>query len=196
VCPNESDPEDGIVAAVQAVRAGDLQAYATIVKRFQASLTTLCMAILRDRQAAEALAEDVFVRAFRRLGSFDVRRPMKPWLATIACRLAQEGWRAEIRQRRLLAVAAAQRDSADREPSPSDQLLACERSETLWRCIGALPVAQRTAVVLYYRENLNVDEVAGAMRVAPGTVKTHLFRARAQIKECLLASGFDEGDLT
>ena len=51
------------LAAVHAVRAGDVQAFATIVRRFQASILTLCVAILRDRQAAEELAQDVFVQS-------------------------------------------------------------------------------------------------------------------------------------
>ena len=90
VAPNDSDPEREIVQAVCAVRAGDVQAYAAIVNRFQASIMTLCVAILRDPQAAEELAQDVFVRAYQRLDTFDVRRPMKPWLVKIAYRLAQK----------------------------------------------------------------------------------------------------------
>ena len=89
----DSEQEREIIAAVRAVRAGDVQSYATIVKRFQASIMTLCVAILRDRQAAEELAQDVFVQAYRRLDTFDLRRPMKPWLAKIAHRLALQRWR-------------------------------------------------------------------------------------------------------
>ena len=65
----------------------------------------------------------------------------------------------------------------------------------LWQAVQALPLAQRTAVVLYYRENMAVSDVARAMDVSPGSVKTHLFRARAQIQRELLVLGFDEGDL-
>ena len=54
---------------------------------------TICVAILHDRQAAEELAQDVLVRAYQRLDTFDVTQPMKPWLVKIAYRLAQEHWR-------------------------------------------------------------------------------------------------------
>ncbi len=190
---DEADATGEIARVVHAVRTGDTNAFATIVEHFQASLLTLCMAIVRDPRAAEELAEDVFVRAYERLGSFDPRRPMMPWLAAIAYRLAQERWRGQARQRRREA-AAAERDIERGELSPPARLMARERTELLWRCVDALPLAQRAAVLLYYRENLSLDEIAAALGVSAGTVKTHLFRARAQIKKSLQASGFEEGD--
>ncbi len=77
---------------------------------------------------------------------------------------------------------------------PADRLFAEEQSRVLWQAVFALPESQRTAVVLYYRENLTVEEVAHAMGISTGTVKTHLYRARAQIKVTLQGKGFDKGD--
>ncbi len=193
----DSDQESEIIAAVRAVRAGDVQAYATIVRRFQASIMTLCVAILRDRQAAEELAQDVFVKAYQRLDRFDVRRPMKPWLVKIAHRLAQQRWRQRAREagrRRLDAVAKLERDQCD--PEPADRLQVDEQSELLWQAVHNLPLGERTAVVLYYRESMTIKDVARAMSVSPGTVKTHLFRARAKIQVKLRDRGFDEGDIS
>jgi RNA polymerase sigma factor (sigma-70 family) len=196
VIAKDSIPEPDVADAVHAVRAGHAQAYATIVERFQGPLMTLCAAILRDRQAAEELAQDVFVRAYQRLDAFDVRQPMKPWLVTIAYRLARQRWRTQRREAEHRQAAATLRQARARDdPGPTGRLLADEQSETLWQVVYELPMAQRTAVVLYYREGLTVNEVARAMGVSPGTVKTHLFRARAQIQVGLRAKGYDEGDL-
>ncbi len=195
MAPNDSDPEREIIDAVHTIRAGDVQAYATIVRQFQGSIMTLCTAMLRDRQAAEELAQDVFVQAFRRLDAFDVRRPMKPWLVKIAYRLAQQRWRRQaneaVRQRAVAGL--VRQDHSDVQPG--DGLRADEQAESLWQAVYALSEAQRTAVVLYYRENLKVEDVAEAMGIASGTVKTHLFRARRQLHADLQARGFDEGDL-
>ncbi len=79
--------------------------------------------------------------------------------------------------------------------SPAERLFAAERSDILWQAVYALPMAERTAVVLYYREEMSVKEVAAAMGISPGTVKTHLFRARSQIQVSLRAKGFEEGDI-
>jgi RNA polymerase sigma-70 factor, ECF subfamily len=194
VVPNDSDVDGEIADAVRAVRAGDVQAYATIVERFQGPLMTLCTALLRNRQAAEELAQDTLVRAYERLDSFDLRQPMKPWLCKIAYRLAQEQRRSRGRETaRQEAVATMHQQSRD-SSEPAERLFADERSEMLWQAVSELPVSQRTAVVLYYRESLSVDEVATAMSVTSGTVKTHLFRARSQIRSTLRARDFDEGD--
>jgi len=195
VVPYKSDSEREIAEAVHAVRAGRAQAYATIVERFQGPVMTVCAAIVRNRQAAEELAQDVFVRAYQRLETFDVRRPMKPWLVKIAYHLAQQRWRGRVRETAHAQVAATILEQNRSDRGPADNLLVDERSAMLWQAVYALPMAQRTAVVLYYREGLTVEEVAKAMGLSPGTIKTHLFRARAQIEISLRAKGFDEGDI-
>jgi RNA polymerase sigma-70 factor (ECF subfamily) len=195
VAPSDSGFERDVADAVRAVRAGDAQAYAIIVKRFQGPLMTLCAAMLRDRQAAEELAQDTLVRAYERLDLFDVRQPMKPWLFKIAYRLAHQGWRTRGREAARREAAAPMLGQDRGNPGPAESLLARERSEMLWQAVSELPMAQRSAVVLYYREDLTVDEVAAAMGVSPGTVKTHLVRARSRIHDLLTGRQFDEGDI-
>ena len=120
---------------------------------------------------------------------------MKPWLVKIAHRLALQRWRQRAREEsRLDAMARLEKDQ--RDPEPADRLQVDERSELLWQAVQALPLGERTAVVLYYRENMTVKDVARAMGVTSGTVKTHLFRARAKIQVTLRDRGFDEGDLS
>jgi RNA polymerase sigma-70 factor (ECF subfamily) len=194
--PNESEVEGDVADAVRAVRAGDVQAYATIVERFQGPLMTLCTAMLRDRQAAAELTQDALVRAYERLDLFDVRQPMKPWLSRIAYRLAQQRWRARSREAARREAAAPLIGTSRGDPGPAERLLADERSEILWQAVSRLPMAQRTAVVLYYREGLNVKEMAAAMGVSPETVKTHLVRARSRIHAELTGSPFDGGDIS
>jgi RNA polymerase sigma-70 factor, ECF subfamily len=194
--PNDSESGREIAEAVRAVRAGDVQAYATIVKRFQGPLMTLGTALLRDRQAAEELTQDAMVHAFERLDLFDARRPMKPWLCKIAYRLAQQRWRAHGREQTRLEAAAPLIEPNVRDPGPMETLLAAERSEMLWHAVSRLPMAQRTAVVLYYRESLTVNEVAEAMGISPDTVKTHLVRARGRIHAELTERHFDAGDIS
>ena len=76
---------------------------------------------------------------------------------------------------RLDAAAKLERDQCD--PKPADRLQVDEQSESLWQAVHDLPLGEQTAVVLYYRESMTIKDVARAMSVSPGTVKTHLFRA-------------------
>jgi RNA polymerase sigma-70 factor, ECF subfamily len=193
---NDPEPDRDIVDAVRAVRTGNVQAYATIITRFQGPLMTLCTALLRNRRAAEELAQDTLVQAYERLDLFDLRQPMKPWLYKIAYRLAQQQWRAQSREAAHLKAAATLSTQNRDDSGPAERLLVDEQSEILWHAVSELPMAQRTAVVLYYREHLPVNDVAKTMGVTPGTVKTHLMRARSQIQINLRKSKFDGGDLS
>jgi RNA polymerase sigma-70 factor (ECF subfamily) len=195
VTPNDAETDDEIAKAVRDVRAGNKQAFAEIVTEFQGPLLTLCTAILRDHEAAEDLAQDVFVRAFQRLDTFDERKPMKPWLVKVAYRLAQETGRARSRQTARERAAAKMQERSRNKGSPVARAVAAEHSDILWQSVHALPVAERVAVVLYYREDLSVKDVAAVMGISPGTVKTHLFRARSRIHADLQARGFDRGDI-
>ncbi len=193
--PNESESGREIAEAVRAVRAGDVQAYATIVRRFQGPLMTFCTAMLRDRQAAEELAQDTLVHAYERLDLFDA--PADEALVVQdrlpAGAAAMAGARRET-ARREAAAPLIEQNSTD--PGPVETLLAAERSEMLWQAVSRLPMAQRTAVVLYYRESLTVNEVAEAMGVSPDTVKTHLLRARGRIHAEFTERHFDAGDVS
>ena len=92
--------------------------------------------------------------------------------------------------------AAAKLQCDQRDPEPADRLQVDEQSELFWQAVHDLPLGERTAVVLYYRESMTVKDVARAMSVSPGTVKTHLFCACAKIQVYLQDRGFDEGDLS
>ena len=94
---NDSACDSEIVDAVRAVRAGDAQAYARIVNRYQGPLMTLGMALVSKSPGGRRAAQDVLVRAYERLHLFDERQAMKPWLFKIMCRLAQERRRATTR---------------------------------------------------------------------------------------------------
>jgi RNA polymerase sigma factor (sigma-70 family) len=166
------------------VLAGDADAFSVIVETFQDSVMTIALALRMDGRAAEELTQDVFVRAYERLASFDAARPMKPWLAKIACRLAQDRWRSR-RKEAMRRSAARNQGEASSDPGPLQRLMADERARTLWRALERISPAERTAVMLYYREGLSVDEVAEASGVSAGTVKTLLFRARSHLRIAL-----------
>jgi RNA polymerase sigma-70 factor (ECF subfamily) len=173
-------------AAVRAVRRGDREAYAGLVHAYQHRLFGLVLMIVRRRDAADELTQDAFVRAYTHLAVYDDRREFYPWLATIAVRLAQSWLRRHARDTKREGTSL---DDA-REPATNDapltDLLADERDRALWRSVAALSCGERTVVLLYYRDGLGVRDIAGALGVTDGTVKTLLFRARAHLRERLV----------
>jgi RNA polymerase sigma-70 factor (ECF subfamily) len=179
-----------VLAAVRAVKAGDREAFGRLVELYQARIFALALMMTRDRSGAEEVAQDAFLQAFTRLELYDESRPFHPWLATIAVRLAQTWLR-----RRLRVVAregtalAPEAEPAQATADALDTLIAGERSGCLWRSVAALTSGERTVVALYYRQGLAVKDVARALGVTSGTVKTLLFRARRRLRHLVDVAG-------
>ena len=171
---------------VQRVRAGDVDAFGQIVKGYERRVFALAVMILRNREGADDVTQDAFVRAFERLDLYDVRRPFYPWLATITMRLSMN-WLARHSPgaRRETPIQPESSAYASAAPAALDVLVAEDEGRHLWRLVERLPLGERTAVVLHYRQELSVSEVASAIGVTAGTVKTLLFRARQHLRASL-----------
>ena len=176
----------GTADIVQRVRAGDVDAFGQIVKGYERRVFALAVMVLRNREGADDVTQDAFVRAFERLDLYDVRRPFYPWLATITIRLSRN-WLARHSPgaRRETPIQPESSAYASAAPAALDVLVAEDEGRHLWRLVERLPLGERTAVVLHYRQELSVSEVASAIGVTAGTVKTLLFRARQHLRASL-----------
>jgi RNA polymerase sigma-70 factor (ECF subfamily) len=173
-------------AAVRGVRGGDREAFGPIVDLYQRRLFGLALMVTRDPAGAEEVAQDALVRAFLHLDAYDEGRPFYPWLSTIAVRLAQN-WlvaksRRDTREGAELTPASTPSPTA---LNPLAELVEDEGDRRLWREVAALPSGERTAVILFYRQEMSVGEIASALGVTGGTIKTLLFRARRHLRQAL-----------
>jgi RNA polymerase sigma-70 factor, ECF subfamily len=180
---------DAVVAdAVRAVLAGNNDAFALIVRQYQSAVMTLATVILRDQQAAAEVTQDVFVLAWQRLKSFNLDRPIKPWLLGIAHHIASDCLRKRAIRARKEAAYVQHAGSTAATAQPLDALIADERSRILWKMIDSLPRGEQLAAILFYREGLSVEQVAESLGVSSGTVKTSLFRARKHLYKLMQES--------
>jgi RNA polymerase sigma-70 factor (ECF subfamily) len=177
---NRSDEE-----VVRAIRGGDHQAFAELVHAYQRRLFGLVLMMVREPAGAEEVTQDAFVRAYTHLDAYDGSRPFYPWLASIAVRLAQNWLRQHGRTVRREGTALENAAEPGARPVALAMLIADERSHGLWKAVAALPSGERTAVLLYYRDQLPVRDIARALGVTTGTIKTLLFRARRHLRERL-----------
>jgi RNA polymerase sigma-70 factor (ECF subfamily) len=195
---SEDPDRPAVLGALGAIRDGDSNAFADIVVLYQRRLFGLALMVTRDPSGAEEVAQDAFVRAFAHLDAYDQRRPFYPWLATIAVRLAQN-WlvkHARIGPTQGLPAATEIGSVATPQADPLTQLITNEDDRALWRLVCALPRGERTAVILHYRHEMSVAEIASALGVTAGTVKTQLFRARKTLRTSLdgIVRGQDSND--
>jgi RNA polymerase sigma-70 factor (ECF subfamily) len=167
---------------VRDVRHGDREAFGRLVQTYQGRLFGLVLMMVRQPSGAEEVTQDAFVRACTHLDRYDDDRPFYPWLASIAVRLAQNWLRQHGRTMRREGT------SLDSAPEPGatapalTELITDERSRLLWHAVAALPSGERTAVILYYRDEMAVRDIAAALGVTTGTIKTLLFRARRHLR--------------
>jgi RNA polymerase sigma-70 factor (ECF subfamily) len=139
--------------------------------------------MVRQPAAAEEVTQDAFVRAYTHINSYDDQRPFYPWLASIAVRLAQNWLRSHGRDVRRAGTPLEGAPEPEVAADALDTLIADERSRRLWQQVAKLSSGERTAVLLYYRDELSVGDIARGLGVTTGTVKTLLFRARRRLRE-------------
>lgn len=174
--------DDAIIALIHDGRAGE--AFERLVPAYRRRVFGLAYSLLRDRGAAEDVAQEVFVRLWQALPRYDGRAQLSTWIYAITRNAAISAIR---KQRRAVSLSdpAVFEEVESRSASP-----AAEPSDgALWRLVEALPDKQRLAVTLYYQEERTVEEVAAMMGLPVSTVKTHLHRARASLAAALATAG-------
>ena len=166
---------------VERVKRGDVDAYAAIVTRYQGLAQRTAFVILRDADAAQDAAQEAFVKAYRAIGRFREGAPLRPWLLRIVANEAINRAQASSRHRTLeLAAAGGVPDPA---PSPEARALALERREVLLRAINGMREDDRLVIAYRYFFDLTEAEMAEALGIARGTVKSRLSRALARLRE-------------
>lgn len=161
--------------------AGDADAVRAFVDRFQTLIFSLCLRMLGHRQDAEDATQDVFVRAFRHLDHWDATRPLRPWLLTIAANRCRT--RLAKRTRTPVPMEHTQ------EIAGNNSMRSHDLAEELQRGLTELRDDYRLCFLLFYEQQLSVQEVAATLECPEGTVKTWLYRARKFLAEFLRQRG-------
>jgi RNA polymerase sigma-70 factor (ECF subfamily) len=136
--------------------------------------------VLRQRQDAEEVAQEAFLRAHARYGRLRDRERFRAWLVRVVWRLAIDRWRAD--RRRLARESRATREDVR---TPDDLAASARQAAAIRAAIDALPPKLRMTIVLAAIEGHGVREVASLLRLPEGTVKSRLFLARRQLAEQL-----------
>lgn len=170
-----------------AARGGDRDAYGRIVRACQNTVTAVALAITRDVQASEDIAQEAFLGAWQHLERLHSPDSFLPWLRQIARNLARDHLR---RHRNTpldgpnaeLAMAMA----ADPGQQPMEQVLSDEREMAASELISALPEDSRETLLLFYREGQSSQQVALLLGISDAAVRKRLSRARQLVRDELL----------
>jgi RNA polymerase sigma-70 factor (ECF subfamily) len=163
--------------------AGDQGAMLALVERFQGQVFGLCYRMLGQRQDAEDAAQETFVRVLKNLHRWDETREFQPWLLTIAgnrCRTALSS------RRRRPTGELTEELVADDAP---DQDAGRQLAEEVHLALGHLRPEYRRAFLLFHEQELSYAEIADALDVPLGTIKTWVHRTRRELIDRLRQRG-------
>ena len=180
--------EDRIHLELPAARGGDQAAYGRIVQMSQNATTAIALAITRDVQASQDIAQEAYLKAWQQLGRLQNTTSFLPWLRQITRNLARDHLRA--RRERIVAGEAADiaiAQAADPDACPMQQIIDDETGRVAADLISDLPDESREVLLLYYREGGNSKQVAALLGLSDAAVRKRLSRARRSLREDLMA---------
>jgi RNA polymerase sigma-70 factor, ECF subfamily len=189
----EEQPESVLV---DRAKAGDQEAFDRLVSNHIVRVWRVVWRILRRDEDADDVVQEVFLAAYQGLAGYRGESSFSTWIHRIAVTRALNHLdRSSERMRRAsspLEAASGGEDRPapievlqDRSPSPLQALEADELRRRLQKCLSKLPPFLRAAIALRDAESLSYDEIASALGVAIGTVRSRLARARTSLRECI-----------
>ncbi len=167
--------------------AGDQSAFACIVERYQTAVYNLCYRMLGSTGEAEDAAQDVFVRVWTQLHTFQRDRKFATWLLSIASHHCID----LLRRRRGIQVPleSVEIRAQSPEPQPEESLIAAEQRQAVQTLINTLPPKYRLVTVLRYFRDLSYLEIADMTGLSESAVKTQLHRARKMLADEIRTKG-------
>ena len=177
---------------VDAARNGDVGAFEQLVRRYDRNVFRIAQHITQNREDAEDVVQDAFLKAFRNLGQFQGQSKFYTWLVRIAVNEALMRLRRR-RPERMVSLDedvktdedSMPREVADWSPNPEQLYSQAELKDILTKTIQGLPPGFRAVFVLRDVEALSTEETAEALNLSIPAVKSRLLRARLQLRERL-----------
>jgi RNA polymerase sigma-70 factor (ECF subfamily) len=185
------------------VREDDAVAFAELVELYQHRLVTVMHHLVGNKEEAEDLAQEVFLRVYRTRKKYRPRAKFSTWLFTIANNLALNALRSrqrkpvvplDVRDSGPLGPRPAEQLVRDRQNQPGDRMQQQELAAIVQRALEELNERQRAAVVLNKFEDMNYAEIAEVMDLTTKAVKSLLSRARENLRATLKQYVYMEGE--
>jgi RNA polymerase sigma-70 factor (ECF subfamily) len=185
----------GDALVVEKVVAGDVASYELLIRKYQSKLFSTVLHMVKNRELAEDIVQESFLRAFRKLDTLLNRDQFYPWIKRIALNMALNHFEKE---KRVIDVENEEEDSSFFEniasgESPEEITLKEELRKYVRLFVDSLPDRLRVVILLREVEDMSYEEIAEMLNIPLGTVRSRLFNARNIIKERLVKQGLADG---
>jgi RNA polymerase sigma-70 factor (ECF subfamily) len=172
---------------IRRAMAGDVDAYGSLVRNYQQKILNLAGRMVGRRDIAEDLVQEVFIKAFRKLGSFRFESSFYTWLYTIALNTCRNYYRKRVPETIDVndEMNAAVVERASPGEAADEVIYRRQRAEIIRAAIDRLAPEQKEVIVLCDLEGLGYQEIADLLGIPIGTVRSRIFRARFNLRGLL-----------
>jgi RNA polymerase sigma-70 factor (ECF subfamily) len=173
-------------ALIRRCQRGDKLAVEVLIRRYQDYVYRLCYLVMRNEQDAEDMAQETFIRAFRALPRFEIREgaSFEAWLYRISVNCC----RSRMRRRWYQVLPWPDPPPplhSEPEKHPDRQMMQLEARDAMLAAVNTLGEKHRLVVILRYYADLSNEEIAQALNIPSGTVRSRLFTARQRLRALL-----------
>ena len=178
------------------LHSGDHGAFARFIDKYKETVFLCCRRLGLREDEADDVASETFMAAYKGLQRYRGHAEFSTWLWSIAYRRAVSYLRKNRKQLQLEAEPDEFRqDGSNQEQGPVAVMQGEETEKIVWNAVERLPRLWAMAIILYYREEKSIIEIAKIMRTKENTIKTYLFRARQRLKKALAPAFGEEFDV-
>jgi RNA polymerase sigma-70 factor (ECF subfamily) len=171
------------------IRNGDLEALGELYERYKTQVYRTALAITHEKQAAEDILQEAFLRIYTYADRIDETVSLEPWLYRVTVNLAYS-WASRVKRWLRVLQGMFDRWTSPTQWDPELRTEQRERQQILQQAIDALSPSHRVVIVLYYLEGLSLREIAYATDVPEGTVKSRLHYARKNLRTAILEQNY------
>jgi RNA polymerase sigma-70 factor, ECF subfamily len=165
------------------VKAGDHASFGLLLEKYRGPLVNFLYRMVHDRDAAEDLAQEAFLRVYRARRGYEPNAKFTTWLFRIATNLALNAARDGRHNRMAVSLdetgveSGLARELRDPGPNAEQNMLERDRTRLVWQAVGELPERQRAAILLHKYDDLGYEEIAKILGCSESALKSLLFRA-------------------
>ncbi len=170
---------------IRLVREGDTNAFAVLVNRYKDMVFTLSLKMLKDREEAEEVAQDTFLKLFKSLSKFNRESKFSTWIYKVAFNTCLDRLKKNKRLQPVSGLDEFTEQEAISLMNVLDSIEEKERTQMIQDCLQELPGEDNFLLTLYYFEEQSLEEIAKIIGITPNNVKIRLYRNRKKLASLL-----------
>jgi RNA polymerase sigma-70 factor (ECF subfamily) len=172
--------------SIDGVLSGDTRAYKALIERYKHMVFTLALKMVGNREDAEEVAQDVFMKAYTALPTYKREAKFSTWLYKIAYYRSLDYIKMNKRRPQSATIDISEEYNIAALDGTLDQIEASERKQMIKDALAVLAPDDSVIITLYYFEELSLKEIAKIMDLTPNHAKVRLFRSRSRMAEILI----------